>query len=91
MKIVILVIIHRQAFVSVFLALSIAYFSVPLHIMPHEAALDAPYTMNYHATCLLRNCYCTRTLPLIPAIYYYHLIYIIHRVYAGFPCTQNGK
>ena len=33
----------------------------------------------------------TCTLPLIPAIYYYHLIYIIHRVYAGFPCTQNGK
>ena len=59
--------------------------------MPHGAALDLPHTMNYHATCLLRSCYCTCTLPLIPAIYFYHLIYIIHRVYTGFSCTQNGK
>ena len=80
LKIVILVIIHRQTSVSVFLALSIACLSVPLHIMPHEAALGSPYAKNYHATCLFRNCYCTCTLPLIPAIYYYYLIYIIHRV-----------
>ena len=82
LKIVILVIIHRQTSVSVFLALSIARFSVPLHSTPHEAALDSRYTMNYYATCLLKNCYCTCTLPLIPAISYYHLIYIIHRIYS---------
>ena len=86
LKIGILVRIHKhQTSVSVFLALSIACCSVSFYIMPHKAALDSPYTMNYHATCLFRNCYYACILSLIPAIYYYPLIRIIQRVYAGFP------